>query len=148
MSENLTLWQRYQAKKASVGGIYFTKEGAADLGVSEGALIATSPDAVYLGKDCRALLMRLHELGEVMAIVRNSLCVHEKMGVYQNVKLSETGGIALNFGGIDLRIFLSAWQHALAVENHDGDKISRSIQFYSAQGDAIQKVFLREESEA
>lgn len=142
----MNLWQQYQHNKAQKRGMYFTLEGAADLGVSEGELIADSPDTVYLGSQIADILNKLHHLGKVQCIMRNRICVHEKQGVYENLKLWENGGLVLNVGKIDLRLFLSRWQHAFAVENKDGQgKTVRSVQFYDAAGRAVQKVFLREE---
>ena len=79
----MNLWQQYQANKAQQQGIYFPREGAADLGVSEGALMADAPESVYLGgKDhLRNLVLALHTLGQVQCVVRNSVCVHEKQGL-------------------------------------------------------------------
>ena len=140
------LWQQYQANKAQQQGMYFPREGAADLGVSEGALMADAPETVFLGGDLHELVRRLYRLGEVQCVVRNDVCVHEKRGVYENVRLSPEAGIVLNIGGIDLRLFPACWKHALAVTQESHGKISRSIQFYDEFGTALQKVFMRDES--
>jgi putative hemin transport protein len=82
------------------------------------------------------------------SIVRNELAVHEKMAPYHNLKLGEKMGLALNVGGLDLRFFMWQWQHMLAVtDTSRADKPSYSIQFYNAQGAAIDKVYLRELSD-
>ncbi|EGV37267.1 hemin-degrading factor [Neisseria weaveri] len=140
------LWQQYQAAKEAAKGPYFPREGAEALGVSEGCLMAASPDAVYLGTRIGELVLKLHTLGAVEGIVRNSLAVHEKQGVYENVKWSDKGGIAVNVGGLDLRIFTKHWHHAIAVTGMSHGKMSRSIQFYDEFGVAVQKVFMRDES--
>lgn len=139
------LWQRYQAAKAAADGPYFPREGAAALGVSEGELMAAAPDAVYLGSDCSAIVQALHTLGKVEAIVRNSAAVHERQGVYENVRWAAQGGMALNVGGIDLRLFTRHWRHALAITTQVHGRMSRSVQFYDEAGGALQKVFLRNE---
>lgn len=143
----MNLWQQYQANKAQRQGIYFPREGAEDLGVSEGELMASSPESTYLGGkgNIRNIVLKLHTLGRVQCVVRNSVCVHEKQGVYENVSMAPTSGIAINIGGIDLRIFPARWHHALAVTGRDGGKVSRSVQFYDEFGVAVQKVFLKEE---
>ncbi|MCP2040331.1 putative hemin transport protein [Neisseria sp. HSC-16F19] len=138
------LWQQYQDLKAAADGPYFPREGAAALGVSEGELMAAAPDTVYLGRACGDIVQQLHTLGQVEAIVRNSVAVHERKGVYDNVRWSEQGGIALNIGGIDLRLFTRHWHHALAVTGQARGEVSRSIQFYDEYGTALQKVFLRD----
>lgn len=141
----MSLWQTYQSRKAEKNRLYFPREGAADLGVSEGELMADAPSAVFLGGDIAALLPRLEDLGKVECIVRNSLAVHEKQGHYANLRLGVEGGIAVNPGGIDVRISLKNWHAALAVAEENGGTVSRSIQFYDPYGGAVQKVFLREE---
>lgn len=140
------LWQQYQANKANRQGVYFPREGAAELGVSEGALMADAPGSVYLGGNIRDIVLKLQTLGLVQCVVRNSICVHEKQGIYENVSIAGSSGIALNVGGIDLRIFPGRWRHALAVESVlENGKTSRSVQFYDEFGVSIQKVFVREE---
>ncbi|WP_228068137.1 MULTISPECIES: ChuX/HutX family heme-like substrate-binding protein [unclassified Neisseria] len=143
----MNLWQQYQTNKASKQGLYFPREGAAELGVSEGRLMADAPESVYLGgkENIRNIVLELRTLGQVQCVVRNSLCVHEKQGVYENVSFAPASGIALNIGGIDLRIFTARWHHALAVTVREGGKVSRSVQFYDEFGVAVQKVFLKEE---
>lgn len=143
----MSLWQQYQTNKAQKQGMYFPREGAADLGVSEGTLMADAPETVYLGgkENIRGIVLKLHMLGTVQCVVRNSVCVHEKQGVYENVSLAPTSGIAINIGGIDLRIFTARWHHALAVTANEGGKVSRSVQFYDEFGVSVQKVFMKEE---
>lgn len=140
------LWQQYQTNKAAKQGMYFPREGAADLGVGEGTLMADAPDTVYLGGSIRDVVLKLYTLGLVQCVVRNDVCVHEKQGVYENVSLAPTSGIALNIGGIDLRLFPARWRHILAVTTRDGGKVSRSIQFYDEFGTALQKVFMRDDT--
>ena len=106
--------------------------------------MSAAPDTVYLGRACGDIVQRLHTLGQVEAIVRNSVAVHERKGVYEHVRWSEQGGIALNIGGIDLRLFTRHWHHALAVASHARGEVSRSVQFYDEYGTALQKVFLRD----
>lgn len=142
--KNTTLWQHYQDKK-SQSSMLFPTEGAAALGVSEFELMSASPHSQYMGSQCKAVLKQLEQFGKVESIVRNALAVHEKQGQYNNLKLGDKMGLALNVGGLDLRFFMSRWQHMLAVtDNSKADKTSYSIQFYDEQGAAIDKVYLRE----
>lgn len=141
-----TPWFRYLDLKQQHGRHFYPREGARKLGISECALMAANPDAVYLGTDTRPIVLRLKELGLVECIVRNSHAVHEKSGLYENVSLTKTTGIALNVGELDLRIFASHWKHALAVKDDGRSPVSYSIQFYDEHGEAIQKVFLRDQS--
>ncbi|WP_037585352.1 hemin-degrading factor [Stenoxybacter acetivorans] len=142
----MTLWQQYLGNKQTAGQYYFPREGAAALCVSEGELVADSPNTQYLGCAIRDIVLKLHTLGTVKSIVRNGLAVHEKQGVYENVSLSSGSGLSLNIGGLDLRFFPQHWHHALAVSEPNGNRISHSIQFYDDYGTALQKVFLCDES--
>lgn len=142
----MSLWQQYLAKKETAQEPYFPREGAAELGVSEGELMADAPDTVYLGSAIRDIVLKLDTLGLVESIVRNDVVVHEKKGVYENVSLAPTSGLALNIGGLDLRLFPSHWHHVFAITMNYGDKLSRSIQFYDEFGVAIEKVFMRDDS--
>lgn len=142
----MDLWQEYLKRKEQAQGPYFAREGAEELGVSEGELIASSPDAVYLGTAVRDIILKLHTLGLVQSVVRNSVAVHEKIAVYENVSLAPTSGLALNVGGMDLRFFPQRWHHVLAITLEQRGKISRSIQFCDEFGVILQKVFMRDDS--
>lgn len=145
--KNTTLWQDYQDKKAQ-GSMLFPTEGAAVLGVSEFELMLASPHSQYIGGQCKEVLKQLENFGQVESIVRNALAVHEKTAPYNNLKLGDKMGLALNVGGLDLRFFMWRWQHMLAVTDISrADKPSYSIQFYDEQGSAIDKVYLRELTE-
>lgn len=145
--KNATLWQNYQDLKAQTP-MLFPTEGAAALAVSEFELMLASPYSEYIGNDCRAVLKQFENFGPLESIVRNELAVHEKTALYHNLKLGEKMGLALNVGGLDLRFFMWQWKHMLAVtDTSRKDKPSYSIQFYDAQGAAIEKVYLRELSD-
>ncbi|WP_333614899.1 ChuX/HutX family heme-like substrate-binding protein [Psychrobacter sp.] len=145
--KNTALWQQYQALKEKIP-MLFPTEGATALGVSEFELMLASPYSQYIGDQCKAVLKQFETFGDMESIVRNDLAVHEKMAPYHNLKLGEKMGLALNVGGLDLRFFMWQWQHMLAVtDTSRADKPSYSIQFYNAQGAAIDKVYLRKLSD-
>ena len=145
--KNTALWQQYQALKEKIP-MLFPTEAATALGVSEFELMLASPYSQYIGNQCKAVLKQFETFGDMESIVRNELAVHEKMAPYHNLKLGEKMGLALNVGGLDLRFFMWQWQHMLAVtDTSRADKPSYSIQFYNAQGAAIDKVYLRELSD-
>lgn len=145
--KNTKLWQTYQDLKAKTP-MLFPTEGATALAVSEFELMLSSPYSEYIGEDCRAVLKQFENFGPLESIVRNELAVHEKTALYHNLKLGEKMGLALNVGGLDLRFFMWQWQHMLAVtDTSREEKPSYSIQFYDAQGAAIEKVYLRELSD-
>ncbi|RMH61358.1 MAG: hemin-degrading factor [Bacteroidetes bacterium] len=129
------------------------RNAAADLGVSEADLLAADEgDGVTrLDGGWGALLQELDALGEVMALTRNDACVHEKTGVYRNVKLFESHRMGLVLDEqIDLRLFLERWRFGFAVETPwEGgqDGLRRSLQFFDAHGTAVHKVFLTRRSD-
>ena len=84
--------------------------------------------------------------GEVMALTRNTACVHEKVGVYENYHTGQHAAMVLA-DQIDLRLFPSHWRHAFMVEKDSDAGIQRSLQVFDAAGDAIHKIFLRDGSD-
>lgn len=125
------------------------RDAAEFLGVSECALVACDIGATVtrLTGDWISMLKRVESLGRVMALTRNHTTVHERKGVYKN--LSITGHIGMALGDdIDLRIFFAHWQHGYAVAETSGEKTKRSLQFFNAEGVAVHKIFLLDESSA
>lgn len=130
------------------------RDAAEQLGVSEAELVATGLGTTAirlggnplggtpLGGDFRELLKQVPTLGYVMALTRNDNVVHERKGQYQDV--SFTGHMGLVLGeAIDLRLFMSQWQHGFAVNESD----RRSLQFFTADGEAVHKIYLTEQSD-
>ena len=117
---------------------------AAQLNVSEAALVAAEVGltATRIDGSALKLLERVAELGEVMALSRNESAVHEKIGVYENIKTGGQGAIVLG-ENIDLRIFPSRWVHAFAVTKKDGEQERLSLQYFDKAGVAVHKVHLR-----
>ncbi len=116
-------------------------------GISEAELVAA-----YVGHgvtpvvaDLDQLMEAAMQLGEVMALTRNQSCVHEKVGQYGNYRRGPHAGMIFN-GDIDLRFFPSHWKYAFFVEREMGDSLRRSIQVFDAAGDAVHKIFLRDEA--
>lgn len=93
--------------------------------------------------DLRDLMMRMGELGPVMAVTRNEAAVHEKEGVYQNITHGDQIGLVLG-EAIDLRLLYDKWAFGYAVEERIGSDTRHSFQFFDACGDAIHKIYLRE----
>lgn len=157
MSEPTTLtvpglkqrWDTYRRENPTVR----IRNAAAALGVSEAELLAADEgDGVTrLDGGWGALLQELEALGEVMALTRNDACVHEKTGVYRNVKLFEKHRMGLVLDEqIDLRLFLDRWHLGFAVETPWAgakDGLRRSLQFFDAHGTAVHKVFLTRRSD-
>ncbi|MBX9715752.1 MAG: hemin-degrading factor, partial [Burkholderiaceae bacterium] len=128
---------------------------AAHLGVSEGELIAAhvsaSPQpqglrAQRLRADWPRLIAALETVGPVMALTRNTSCVHEKTGIYCNTSANGPAGREMGLvvgGDIDLRVFYSRWAHGFAVDEAGDKGVQRSLQFFDASGMAVHKVFVK-----
>lgn len=129
---------RQQQPKARI------RDAARHLGVSEAELLVTGvgETVVRLAGDFRDLLREVPTLGYVMALTRNDVLVHERKGVYEKVSFSNHMGLVLG-PDIDLRLFMQRWQWGFAVNEND----RRSLQFFDAQGEAIHKIYLTEQSE-
>lgn len=134
-----------------------TRDTAREIGVSELELVASMvgvdgrdgdiPSRVRrLRADLPDILPRIEEFGRVMALTRNDLFVHEKKGLYRNVRISAHVAQVLD-EEIDLRIFASRWVHALAVAARARGSVRHSLQFFDAHGVAVHKTFLLEDSD-
>ncbi|XWW44962.1 hemin-degrading factor [Fibrella sp. USSR17] len=120
------------------------RDAANQLGVSEAELLVTGvgDTVVRLAGDFRDLLKQVPTLGNVMALTRNDALVHERKGVYEKVSFNNHVGLVLG-PDIDLRLFMNRWQFGFAVNEND----RRSLQFFDAQGGAIHKIYLTDESD-
>ncbi|ABG33626.1 hemin-degrading factor [Roseobacter denitrificans] len=118
------------------------------LGISEAQLVAAfcGMGTVKIDAHPDVVMGLALTLGEVMALTRNTACVHEKVGFYENYHPGNHAAMVLSHD-IDLRIFPSHWHHAFMVEKETDTGLRRSLQVFDAAGDAIHKVFLREGSD-
>jgi putative hemin transport protein len=123
------------------------RDAAKQLGVSEAELVALGcgETATRLRPEFEAILGKAETLGFVMALSRNDEVVHERKGVYEN---GSFGPHASLFVGpdIDLRIFLSAWASAFAVNEQVNDKPRYSLQFFGKDGQAVHKIYIESRS--
>lgn len=142
-----TLWQQFQQLKAD-NAYLFQYDAAKILGVSEGDLLITAPDVLYLGQDYLAILARLTAIQEVQLMVRNDHAVHEKNTKIQPLKNSPHVVMAIEVGGYDVRMFPKHWQHVIAYDFQSRGSLMRSIQFYDAVGNALQKIYLKSDDDA
>ena len=144
-----TRWTEFQEEHPNVR----IRTAAARLGVSEAELVATGcgEHVARLDGGWSALLSELESLGPVLALTRNDAAVHEKTGVYRNVKFTDAHNMGLVLDDdIDLRLFLDHWEMGFAVETSwEGgrDGVRRSLQFFDADGTAVHKVFLTRKSD-
>jgi len=132
------------------------RDAAQKLNVSEAELVATNvgKGATRLrdgGASYKEVFDRLHELGQIKAITRNDSAVLERVGTVTQAKLNEDGrvipGTGFAGGPIDLRFGADQWRSAFAVVQPGREgKISRSLQFFDAHGNAVNKVYLDNEA--
>lgn len=141
-----SLRQCWQQLKAAQPGIR-QRDAAEQLGVSEVEIVAMQcGDGVRrLAGPWPDLLRDLPSLGKVMTITRNESAVHEKTGSFGNISVFQNMGLVLN-EQIDLRIFFNHWYTGFAVDEVTRSGQRRSLQFYDADGTAVHKVYLLEES--
>lgn len=139
-----TLLQRYQQLKQEQAHLR-QRDAASALGVSEAALLACLPETIPLHCQPARLLPALASLGRLKSITRNQVVVHETQGEYRQLSLSEKTGLVLNPDGLDLRLFLTHWQHAYAVRQPGPHGLLHSLQFFDAAGAAINKLYLLEQ---
>ncbi|RYJ43980.1 hemin-degrading factor [Flavobacterium beibuense] len=124
------------------------RNAAEKLGVSEAGLLATQTGETVtrLKPEFAAILSEIESLGKVMALTRNDECVHERKGVYLNPDFSSPFAGLFVGEDIDLRIFLSHWDKAFAVEEKSEHGDRKSLQFFGKDGLAIHKIYLTKDS--
>ena len=149
--EQSILFSSLQQLRDSKASCYMV-DWAALLDSSEGALQACriGREKVWPLKDIVAVLKALPSLGRVLALTRNQGVVNEYKGIYPEPKLGEAGthaaGIFLDIGGLDLRLFMSHWHWACAIEDETPKGKRLSLQFFDQHGCAVHKVFSLEET--
>lgn len=120
------------------------RDAATQLGVSEAELLATGcgETCTSLMPEWRAILARLHTLGNVMALTRSDAVVHEVSGQFTEPHFH--GDTALFFRpGLDTRYFLNTWKFIFAVNENE----RLSLQIFDAYGHAAHKIYLKEGSD-
>ncbi|WP_020654680.1 hemin-degrading factor [Massilia niastensis] len=145
------------------------RDAARQLQVSEAELLATGIGSTVVRlRDTdhapREIMRRALDLGKVMALSRNENGVIETTGVAMRVKPKDdpAPGAAndperearmLNIAGgylggeIDLRFQFVKWKHAFAVTQPGRDgAVSRSLQFFDENGNAVHKVYVKEDA--
>ncbi len=120
---------------------------AYELGISEAALVAahTGHGVTRISGDPDVAMPCISSLGEVMSLTRNASCVHERVGTFEEYHSGKHASMVLG-KEIDTRIFPSHWTFGFAVETETDKGTRRSLQFFDASGDALQKVWLRDTS--
>ncbi len=125
------------------------RDVAHKLEVSEAALIdqQCGVRSVRLNDQFADMIRAMPQLGYIMTLTRNEYAVHERKGIYDNVRIGGPMGLVITEDRkIDLRIVLSRWAFGYGVreETARGDRFS--LQFFDNTGTAIQKIFLQPDS--
>lgn len=138
---NASLGQRYRALKSGDGSLRI-RDIASRLGVSEAELVATelAEDSFLLNTDPRPLLVGMPMVGEVMCLCRNDSAVHERYGVFENVRVQGPVGLVLG-EDIDLRLFFNAWRYAFYLTQELASGKRESFQFFDSAGNAVLKIY-------
>jgi putative hemin transport protein len=165
-----SLSERYDALRAEQPKLAL-RDAAARLNVSEAELLAANGigktvTRLQEGENVpREIMRRALDLGKVMAMTRNENAILERTGVATRMKPQEpiTGldadkekerearmrNIAGGYlgGEIDLRFTFKNWKYAFAVVQPGKDGVvSRSLQFFDAQGNAAHKVYVKSDA--
>lgn len=125
------------------------RNAAKRLGVSELELLLAGGDGAVstrLRPEFKEILGRVPSLGLVMVLTRNESIVHEKTGPYNAPSFDGMVGLVLG-DEIDLRIFLWAWAHAVAVTESSPRGDRNSLHFFDKAGGALHKIYLVEGSD-
>jgi putative hemin transport protein len=133
---------------AHAGGLN-NRAAASKLGVSEAELVASACGrfATRLRSDCRALLDRLAQLGEIKCIVRNPYAVLERAGTVQSAEYMAPGRLRLHADRFEAECQLESWRKGFALEETGAAGTKCSLQFFTAEGVSAAKFFLRPASE-
>jgi putative hemin transport protein len=138
-------------RNAKLGSTLRDRDLADTLGISEAQLVAAfvgQPGAhsvtriQHLPDD---VMPQMLALGEVMALTRNTSCVHERVGTFEKYTSGPHASMVLG-PDIDTRIFSKHWAFGFAVETHTDSGVRKSLQFFDNSGDALQKIYMRDTS--
>lgn len=142
VSVNTSLYENYLQAKADKKALY-ARDLAAYLNVSEAELThaRVGHDAKRLRNEVREVLTALSQVGEVKAITRNDIAVHEHLGQYTNARFNDHAGLILNPYELDLRFFFAYWSSIFALTEETARGVRHSIQFFDMHGDALHKVY-------
>lgn len=143
------------------------RDAARQLKVSEAELLATGIGTTVVRLNeadhaPREIMRGALDLGKVMALTRNENGVIETTGVAMRIPKQAEKGSAdeaerearnLNIAGgylggpIDLRFQFAKWRYAFAVTQPGRDgAVNRSLQFFDAHGNAVHKLYLRDDA--
>jgi putative hemin transport protein len=124
------------------------RNAAAALQTTEAEILAafTGSSVLRLKDQFAELWKRMPELGYVMSLTRNESCVHERRGVFENIKVNSRHVGYVAGKDIDLRMFFQHWAFGFAVFDDEKAGFKKSIQVFDQQGVAVTKIYLEEKS--
>jgi putative hemin transport protein len=121
------------------------RNAAQKLAVSELELLLCRDEGVRpLKPEFGALMKELDPVGDVMILTRNEQVVHEVTATYNKFVVTGKGAMGLALGDIDLRVFFNHWAYGYHVTQEVRGKVRESLQFFSAYGLALQKIYKTE----
>ncbi|WP_455474485.1 hemin-degrading factor [Bartonella sp. B30(2025)] len=123
------------------------RDFAISIGISEAELIAaycTIGKAKRLQANVATFLENAPKLGTVLALTRNEYAVHEITGCFE--KIIQNQDVSLTLGEIDLRIFFKQWKFCFEYDMTILEKPTKSLQFFNQYGDAIFKLYSKDET--
>ncbi len=137
----MTLSQRWQALLEEKPNLRI-RNAAQSLGVSELELLLSRGEGVQALKPTfGALMSALDGVSDVMILTRNDQVVHEITATFKKFTVVGKGTMGLAVGDIDVRVFLNQWAHGYLVTEHTGKIARESLQFFSANGQAVHKIY-------
>lgn len=143
---NSTLKQDWETLKTENPNMRI-RQAAAELGVSEAELLATTvgKNTVRLQGPWPEMLKRFKDLGYVMSLTRNDTCVLEHKGVFEEIDIVGGGAhkVGTVIGPIETRVFFSGWAFAFANTMDTGRKVMKNIQVFDKSGEAVTKIYLQ-----
>ena len=120
------------------------RDAAHKLGVSELELVTLdNTNTSRLRPEWPSIISALESAGPLMALSRNDSAVHEKTGIYAELRGNNVMGLMIQ-DDIDLRLIFQRWKFAYSVKSENGRD---SIQFFAADGSAIHKVYCTEHTD-
>ena len=121
------------------------RNAANALGVSELELLLSRAEGVQPLKPAfGALMSAMDAVGDVMILTRNNQVVHEVTATFSKFTVAGKGAMGLAVGDIDVRVFLNQWAHGYLVTENIGKITRESMQFFSAYGLALHKIYKTE----
>lgn len=123
------------------------RDAAAQLGLTEAELLSTQcgETVTRLRPNWNEFLPRIKELGYVMALTRNNDCVHERKGIYEDIRTGDIQALVLG-EEIDLRLFPRVWKYLYAVTETSTHGERRSLQIFDIYGEAVHKIYMTSQS--